>query len=82
MMSFSPFSAAMTVADHFKTLGVEPKANDEAIKKAYRKLAKQFHPDKNQERNAEEKFKEIANAYNVLSDPLKRREWEEEKVGG
>ncbi|KAG7477063.1 hypothetical protein MATL_G00089260 [Megalops atlanticus] len=58
--------------DYYKILGIPSGSNEDEIKKAYRKMALKFHPDKNKEANAEEKFKEIAEAYEVLSDPKKR----------
>lgn len=58
--------------DYYKTLGLQRDATDEEIKKAYRKLALKFHPDKNSDSNAEERFKEIGRAYEVLSDKKKR----------
>lgn len=58
--------------DYYKTLGILKGATEEDIKKAYRKLALKFHPDKNKNAGAEEKFKEIAEAYEVLSDKQKR----------
>ncbi|KAF6729789.1 DnaJ-like protein subfamily B member 5 [Oryzias melastigma] len=58
--------------DYYKTLGIPKGSNEEEIKKAYRRMALRFHPDKNTDANAEEKFKEIAEAYEVLSDPKKR----------
>ncbi|CAO1362208.1 unnamed protein product, partial [Diamesa tonsa] len=58
--------------DYYKTLGIIKGATDEDIKKAYRKLALKFHPDKNKAAGAEEKFKEVAEAYEVLSDKKKR----------
>lgn len=58
--------------DYYKILGIQSGSNEDEIKKAYRKMALKFHPDKNKDANAEEKFKEIAEAYEVLSDPKKR----------
>lgn len=58
--------------DYYKILGVPKTAKDNEIKKAYRKLALQWHPDKNKAPGAEEKFKEISEAYDVLSDKEKR----------
>ena len=58
--------------DYYKILGINKGASDDEIKKAYRKLALRYHPDKNRSSGAEEKFKEIAEAYEVLSDTKKR----------
>ena len=54
--------------DYYKILGVDKKATDDELKKAYRKLALKYHPDKNKDPDAEDRFKEIAEAYEVLSD--------------
>merc|ERR1711936_617258 len=59
--------------DYYKVLGVARGASDEEIKKCYRKLALKYHPDKNHTPGAEEKFKEIGEAYDVLSDPKKKQ---------
>lgn len=58
--------------DYYKVLGIAKGASDEEIKKAYRKQALRFHPDKNKSPGAEDKFKEVAEAYDVLSDAKKR----------
>ncbi|KAK4362181.1 hypothetical protein RND71_017422 [Anisodus tanguticus] len=59
-------------ADYYSTLGVPKSANSKEIKAAYRRLARQYHPDVNKEPNAPEKFKKIKDAYEVLSDDKKR----------
>lgn len=58
--------------DYYKILGITKSAADDEIKKAYRKMALRYHPDKNKTIGAEEKFKEVAEAYEVLSDKKKR----------
>ncbi|MEG1041119.1 curved DNA-binding protein [Pseudomonas sp. NUPR-001] len=67
----------MDFKDYYKILGVEPTADDKAIKTAYRKLARKYHPDVSKERDAEEKFKEVNEAHDVLSSPEKRAEYDE-----
>jgi molecular chaperone DnaJ len=63
--------------DYYKTLGVGKNASDEEIKKAYRKLARQYHPDRNSgDKQAEERFKEISQAHDVLSDADKRKAYD------
>src|SRR5947209_14252359 len=63
--------------DYYKVLGVGKNASDEEIKKSYRKLARQYHPDRNQgDKRSEERFKEISQAYDVLGDPEKRKQYD------
>jgi molecular chaperone DnaJ len=63
-------------SDYYKVLGVDRKASQEDIKKAYRKLARQYHPDTNSDGGAEERFKQISEAYDVLGDPEKRKSYD------
>ncbi|MGD0803603.1 MAG: J domain-containing protein [Candidatus Bathyarchaeia archaeon] len=62
--------------DFYDVLGVGPEASQDEIKRAFRKLAFKYHPDRNKMPNAEEKFKEASEAYAILSDPEKRREYD------
>lgn len=67
----------MEYKDYYRILGVDRNASQEDIKRAYRRLARQFHPDMNPgDKAAEERFKEINEAYQVLSDPQKRRQYD------
>jgi molecular chaperone DnaJ len=63
-------------SDYYKVLGVDRKASQDDIKKAYRKLARQYHPDTNSEPGAEARFKEISEAHDVLGDPEKRKTYD------
>jgi molecular chaperone DnaJ len=66
-----------TRPDYYKTLGVDKKATPEEIKKAYRKLARKYHPDTNpDDKDAEARFKEISQAHDVLGDPEKRKQYD------
>ena len=70
-------AATRSSADYYATLGVDKKASPEEIKKAYRALARRYHPDRNpDDKQAEAKFKEISQAHDVLSDPEKRKQYD------
>ena len=67
----------MKYKDYYASLGLERGASEEDIKKAYRRLARKYHPDVSKETGAEEKFKEIAEAYQTLKDPEKRAAYDQ-----
>jgi len=67
----------MEYRDYYSILGVDRQANADNIKRAYRKLARKYHPDVSTEKNAEEKFKELQEAYEVLKDPQKRQAYDQ-----
>jgi len=62
--------------DYYKTLNISRNATIEDIKKAYRKLALKYHPDRNKDKDAEEQFKKVSEAYSVLSDPQKKQQYD------
>jgi molecular chaperone DnaJ len=69
--------------DLYAVLGIDKKADDAAIKKAYRKLAREYHPDKNPgDTAAEERFKQVSAAHDILSDPEKRKEYDKARAFG
>lgn len=72
----------MAKRDYYEVLGLSKNASKQDIKRAFRKLAKEFHPDRNKEANAEEKFKEVQEAYEVLSDDQKRSAYDQYGFAG
>ncbi|WP_062050032.1 molecular chaperone DnaJ [Bacillus sp. JCM 19034] len=67
----------MSKRDYYEVLGVDNNASVDEVKKAYRKLARKYHPDVNKEPDAEEKFKEVKDAYDTLSDPQKKAHYDQ-----
>lgn len=72
----------MEFKDYYDTLGVKPDASEADIKAAYRKLARKYHPDKNKDAGAEDKFKAVNEANEVLRDTEKRRAYDQLRAGG
>lgn len=72
----------MEFKDYYKIMGVEPTANADEIKRAYRKLARKYHPDVSKESDAEARFKELGEAYEVLKDTQKRAAYDQLRKGG
>lgn len=72
----------MEYKDYYRILGVERDASDDDIKRAYRKLARKYHPDVSNEEDAAEKFREVNEAYEVLKDPEKRAAYDQLGRGG
>jgi DnaJ-class molecular chaperone len=69
-------------ADHYSILNVTPNATVDEIKKSFRKLALKYHPDKNTDEGASDNFRRVKLAHEVLSDPLKRRQYDAERQLG
>lgn len=67
----------MEFKDYYKALGIERGAEQKAVSKAFRRLAREFHPDVNKRKGAEDRFKEVNEAYQVLNDPAKRAQYDQ-----
>src|SRR5919199_356462 len=79
----SPVSqTAHQTADHYATLGVSPSASDLEIRAAFRRLARQYHPDVNPAPDAADRFRAVAAAYEVLSDPAQRARYDSARRAG
>jgi DnaJ-class molecular chaperone len=65
--------------NNYRILGIQPGASEDDIKKAYRKMALQFHPDKNKEPGAEEKFKQVSEAYQALTQPTDQKQQQQQQ---
>lgn len=72
----------MQFKDYYDTLGVKPEATEAEIKRAYRRLARKYHPDVSKEAGAEDKIKSVNEAYEALKDPERRREYDNLRAGG
>ena len=72
----------MDFKDYYKIMEVAENASSDEIKKSYRKLARKYHPDVSKEAGAEDKFKELGEAYEVLKDPQKRGEYDALRKAG
>ena len=70
----------MDFKDYYEVLGVAPDVDDKTLKTTYRKLARKYHPDVSKEADAEARFKEVAEAYDVLRDPHKRAEYDQVRL--
>src|SRR5512145_91516 len=68
---------AVKFRDYYEILGIQRGAGQDEVQRAYRKLARKFHPDVNKAKDAEEKFKELSEAYEVLKDPEKRKMYDQ-----
>ena len=72
----------MKFKDYYEILGVPQGADADVVKSAYRKLARKYHPDVSKESDAEERFKSVNEAYEVLKDPKKRAAYDQLRAGG
>lgn len=72
----------MEFKDYYSVMGVDPSADADTIKQAYRRLARKYHPDVSKETDAEARFKEVGEAYEVLRDPEKREAYDQLRRGG